>query len=101
MAAVLFSYSFFQNAILAQFEAVTITHLQESRADYGKIRLWGSLGFIATVAGLGVLFDWIAISWLPVTLLAVCIRCGSPLVLLFPHHLCNSHTPKKPLLAYR
>ena len=69
MAAVLFSYSFFQNAILAQFEAVTMYHLQSSRADYGKIRLWGSLGFIATVAGLGVLFDWVAISWLPLTLL--------------------------------
>ncbi|MBK8327369.1 MAG: MFS transporter [Moraxellaceae bacterium] len=75
MAAVLFSYSFFQNAILAQFEAVTMYHLQSSRADYGKIRLWGSLGFIATVAGLGVLFDWVAISWLPVALL-LCIRGG-------------------------
>ena len=70
MAAVLFSYSFFQNAILAQFEAVTIAHLKEKRADYGKIRLWGSLGFIATVAGLGVLFDVISIEWLPLTLLA-------------------------------
>jgi PPP family 3-phenylpropionic acid transporter len=98
MAAVLFSYSFFQNAILAQFEAVTITHLQESRADYGKIRLWGSLGFIATVAGLGVLFDWIAISWLPVTLL-LCAFVAAAISFIIPAPpLQPSHTLKKPLL---
>jgi PPP family 3-phenylpropionic acid transporter len=98
MAAVLFSYSFFQNAILAQFEAVTITHLQESRADYGKIRLWGSLGFIATVAGLGVLFDWIAISWLPVTLL-LCAFVAAIISFIIPAPpLQPSHTLKKPLL---
>ena len=37
MVAVLFAHSFFQNAILAQFEAVTIGHLQEQRALYGQI----------------------------------------------------------------
>jgi len=98
MAAVLFSYSFFQNAILAQFEAVTITHLQERRADYGKIRLWGSLGFIATVAGLGVLFDWIAISWLPVTLL-LCAFVAAVISFIIPTPpLQPSHNLKKPLL---
>ncbi len=69
MAAVLFAYSFFQNAILAQFEAVTIGHLQEQRALYGQIRLWGSLGFIATVAGFGYLLDLISVKWLPILLL--------------------------------
>ncbi len=69
MALVLFAYSFFQNAILAQFEAVTIAHLGQDRALYGKIRLWGSVGFIATVAGFGYLFDVISIHYLPVLLL--------------------------------
>lgn len=71
VALVLLGYSFFQNAILAQFEAVTIAHLGVHRERYGKVRLWGSLGFIATVAGLGVVFDLISLRWLPL-ILAVC-----------------------------
>ena len=73
MALVLFAYSFFQNAILAQFEAVTIAHLGQDRDLYGKIRLWGSVGFIATVAGFGYLFDVISIHFLPVLLLACAV----------------------------
>jgi PPP family 3-phenylpropionic acid transporter len=98
MAAVLFSYSFFQNAILAQFEAVTMYHLQSSRADYGKIRLWGSLGFIATVAGLGVLFDWVAISWLPLTLLLCAFVAAAISFYIPPPPVQISHALKKPLL---
>lgn len=99
MAAVLFCYSFFQNAILAQFEAVTISHLQEQRADYGQIRLWGSLGFIATVAGLGVLFDWIAITWLPVTLL-LCAAIATAVSFMIPAPPRQlSYQPRQPLLA--
>lgn len=69
IALVLLGYSFFQNAILAQFEAVTVAHLGEQREHYSRIRLWGSLGFIATVFGCGVLFDYVAVSALPVVLL--------------------------------
>lgn len=70
VALVLLGYSFFQNAILAQFEAITIAHLGERRERYSSIRLWGSLGFIATVAGLGALFDLISLRWLPIILAA-------------------------------
>lgn len=70
VALVLLGYSFFQNAILAQFEAITMTHLGAQRERYSQIRLWGSLGFIATVAGLGALFEVISLRWLPVILAA-------------------------------
>ena len=73
MALVLFAYSFFQNAILAQFEAVTIAHLGQDRDLCGKIRLWGSVGFIATVAGFGYLFDVISIHHLPVLLFSCAV----------------------------
>jgi len=76
MAAVLFAYSLFQNAILAQFEAVTIAHLGQDRARYGNIRLWGSLGFIATVAGFGYLFDHVSVSHLPALLLACAVTAA-------------------------
>ena len=42
---------------LAQFEAVTISHLGAQRERYGRIRLWGSLGFMLAVSGLGAAFD--------------------------------------------
>lgn len=70
LAFALFSYSFFQNAILAQFEAVTMAHLGEQRAFYARVRLGGSIGFIVTVAGFGALLKLIAIDWLPWMLLA-------------------------------
>lgn len=68
IALVLLAYSFFQNAILAQFEAVTVAHLGVRREHYGRIRLWGSLGFIAAVVSLGTLFDVTSLRWLPVAL---------------------------------
>lgn len=69
LAFVLLGYSFFQNAILAQFEAVTIAHLGAQRELYSRLRLWGSIGFIVTGASLGMLFDQVSVSWLPLCLL--------------------------------
>lgn len=70
LALVMLAYGFFQNAILAQFEALTMAHLGEQRERYSQVRLWGSLGFIATGTGLGILFDHISVDALPLALLA-------------------------------
>lgn len=56
-ALVMVLFSFFWNAVLPQFEANTLSHLGERHHRYGYIRLWGSLGFIATVVGVGPLLD--------------------------------------------
>lgn len=48
-------YAFFWNAALPQFEAVTLNHLADREHDYGRIRLWGSVGFIFSVLSLGPL----------------------------------------------
>jgi len=69
LAFVLLGYSFFQSAIQAQFEAVTSAHLGRRRELYSRIRMWGSIGFILAVALLGMLFDVIAVAWLPLWLL--------------------------------
>ncbi|MES2918676.1 MAG: MFS transporter [Pseudomonadota bacterium] len=69
LAFVLLGYSFFQSAIQAQFEAVTIAHLGARRELYSRIRLWGSVGFIVTGAVLGMLFDVVSVSWLPLCLM--------------------------------
>ena len=47
------AFSFFWNAVLPQFEAVTLFHLKNKAHRYSQIRLWGSVGFIVTVLGVG------------------------------------------------
>lgn len=66
VALVSLSFSFFWNAILAQFEVLTLEHLHDKRSTYSHVRLWGSIGFIATVMGLGLVFDYINVIHLPI-----------------------------------
>lgn len=65
LAVVIAGYTFFWNAVLAQFEVLTLSHLEGQQARYSRIRVWGSVGFIAAVAGLGLIFDHVPIGWLP------------------------------------
>ncbi|MDD3883502.1 MAG: MFS transporter [Gallionella sp.] len=64
MLLVLALMSFFWSASMPLVEATTLTWLGGNASHYGRIRSWGSLGFIATVLGLGYAFDYIAIAWL-------------------------------------
>ncbi|MFN4263603.1 MAG: MFS transporter [Thioalkalivibrionaceae bacterium] len=73
-------FSFFWNAILPQVEATTLEHLGADRHRYALIRLWGSVGFIVAVVGLGAALDHVPITWLPgvimATLVAVALATG-------------------------
>ncbi len=69
--AVMAALSFFWSASLPLVEAMTLSHLGERSDAYGRIRLWGSVGFIAMVVGLGHAFDHVSIGWLPWAVLAV------------------------------
>ncbi len=64
--------SFFWNAILPQFEVITLGHLAEKTQTYSRIRLWGSLGFIASVLGGGIFFHYHSIQYLPYFML-ICL----------------------------
>lgn len=64
MALVLALMSFFWSASMPLVEATTLSYLGKKSASYGRIRSWGSVGFIVTVLGLGVAFDYVAIAWL-------------------------------------
>lgn len=64
MLLVLCLMSFFWSASMPLVEATTMTYLGKHSARYGRLRSWGSIGFIATVVGLGYAFDYIAIAWL-------------------------------------
>ena len=53
---------FFWSASLPLVEALTLGHLASAPERYGRIRLWGSVGFIVTVMGVGLLLDAAPIS---------------------------------------
>ncbi len=57
LALVMVLFSFFWHAALPQFEAVTFSHLGSRVHHYSRIRLWGSIGFIMTVVGMGAALD--------------------------------------------
>lgn len=70
LALIIFLYSFFWNAVLAQFEAVTLVYLGAQPERYSRVRLWGSVGFILAVALFGWMFDYVALSVFPVLVAA-------------------------------
>ena len=68
-------YSFFWNAVLSQFDTVTVQYLHDNSHKYSQVRVWGSVGFIVAVVILGWVFDHfsiqylIPISWVLLTLI--------------------------------
>lgn len=69
LATVLFS--FFWNAALPQFEAVTLAHLGEQTHRYSRVRLWGSVGFIGAAVGLGFATEVWGVGIVPQVLLGL------------------------------
>ncbi|MBK1871686.1 MFS transporter [Marinobacter sp. 1-3A] len=70
---VMLAFTFFWNAILPLYEVITLRSLGKQRDRYGKVRLWGSVGFIGAVAGVGLILEWVSIQWLPWLLVPVFI----------------------------
>lgn len=53
---------FFWSAALPLVEAMTLDRLAGRTERYGRIRLWGSVGFVASVLGLGALLDHLPVA---------------------------------------
>jgi MFS transporter, PPP family, 3-phenylpropionic acid transporter len=71
LVAAIAAMTFFWSAALPLMEATTLGHLGEETSRYGRVRVWGSLGFIAAVVGVGHLLDYVALSAVPVVVLAM------------------------------
>jgi len=69
---IFFVFSFFWNAMLPQFEAVTLTKLAQRTNLYSGIRLWGSVGFVVTVLGVGYVLTVIGLDEWPL-LVSLCL----------------------------
>jgi PPP family 3-phenylpropionic acid transporter len=71
VAAVMLLFSFFWNAVLPQFEVVTLGHLGAASHRYTQVRVWGSVGFILSVLTLGPFIEARGADWLPQFLLVL------------------------------
>jgi len=60
--------AFFWSAALPLMETLTFDHLHERAAGYSRIRIWGSIGFLAAALGTGALLDLTS----PIGVLWVC-----------------------------
>ena len=74
---------FFTNAALPLFEAITFVHLRDDIGRYGRLRVWGSIGFIVAVSGIGMALDVLPISLLPWLVLAS-LLCAFAVALAVP-----------------
>ncbi|MCU9948731.1 MFS transporter [Pseudomonas solani] len=71
LAMIMALHAFFWHAVLPQFEVITLAHLKEQAARYSQIRLWGSIGFILTVVGLGKAFEVFSLDVYPLALVII------------------------------
>lgn len=71
LALTMAAFSFFWNASLPLFEATTLNFFGGEVHRYSRVRLWGSIGFILAVMGLGALLQQYPARVLPAVILAL------------------------------
>ena len=64
LALVMLTFSFFWHASLPLIEVQVMHHTRHKPGAYGRVRLWGSIGFIASVAVLGAVLDVVGPWWI-------------------------------------
>lgn len=82
--------SFFWSASLPLMEAITLSHLGDYTDKYGRIRSWGSVGFVLAVIGIGYLLESVEIGWLLWIVLA--LKLG---IVIFSYQI-----PEKEIINY-
>ncbi len=68
--AALLVFGFFWQGALPQVEALTLNRLGERASRYVHVRLWGSVGYVAAVVGVGALLERLAVAAVPFFVLA-------------------------------
>jgi PPP family 3-phenylpropionic acid transporter len=99
--AVLLMLNVFWCAALPLVEATTMGHLKGRLGDYGRIRVWGSIGFVISVVVLGQILDLTGVAWLPAMLVVLFSLCALaawtlPVDQAPPHH--EEHAPVREVL---
>jgi MFS transporter, PPP family, 3-phenylpropionic acid transporter len=79
ICAVAFALSFFLSAAIPLVDSTTLLRLGERTGDYGRIRLWGSTGYMVAVVAVGYLLDLFQVSallWIVLVLIAGTLVLG-------------------------
>ena len=82
LCLVLALFGVFWNAIIAQFDTLTLEYLGDDHHLYSSIRVWGSIGFIAMMLASGWLFsdvDYGILPWLIIAGLSVSVAISMTL----------------------
>jgi PPP family 3-phenylpropionic acid transporter len=92
LLAVMAAFGLFYNAVMPQFEAMTLNALGSDTHRYGRIRVWGSIGFLVVASTYGWLLDRLgddAFVWLTLPLLVATAAAAWP-------HRHDPPAPEKP-----
>jgi len=87
--------AFFWSGALPLVETITFDHLREEAARYSRIRVWGSVGFVAAVMATGALLDSLPLPvllWICVAMLVGILGCALVLPEA-PQHVAAGEAP--------
>jgi MFS transporter, PPP family, 3-phenylpropionic acid transporter len=96
ICAVAFALSFFLSAAIPLVDSTTLLRLGERMGDYGRIRLWGSIGYMVAVVVVGYLLDLFrvtALLWIVLVLIAGTLALGFSI----PETARSPHTEAGPI----
>lgn len=96
ICGVTFALSFFLSAAIPLIDSTTLLRLGERTGDYGRIRLWGSIGYMVAVVMVGYLLDLFpvtALLWIVLFLIAGTMA----LALSIPETEAPHHTESGPI----
>jgi len=97
--AVVLLMTFFLSAALPQVETTTLSHLGEHSAQYGRVRVWGSIGFIAAVLIIGYMLDALEIRVLLWIMLAI-LGATAVFLMLVPEPPQSAHAHEHTPIAH-
>ncbi|MFZ5539866.1 MAG: MFS transporter [Pseudomonadota bacterium] len=93
--AVMFAFNLFITAQIPVGESITAACLRKhgsGPARYGRLRAWGSFGFVALVLAAGPLFDRAGIAWQPyVGLALLALLAATTFLIREPRHDASQH----------
>ncbi len=94
-------FAAFYNAVLPQFEALTLATIETRRSAYGRIRVWGSVGFVIANVGYGYLlqqfgYGWLAWLLLPTQMLMIASAIGNR----YPAQALGATMPAPPMQGF-
>ncbi|MCE3606286.1 MFS transporter [Massilia sp. P8910] len=84
--AVMVVFNLFSSAQAPLAEALLLSALRGDTSNYGRVRMWGSVGFIVAVLAAGWLLDWLGVNALPsiAMFLLVCVGGSGLLIVQAP-----------------